>query len=560
MFRRLTSLSDRTISSKFLLSTSITIAVIFILVFFWFSRQQEKHIMDQVKKQAIILHKQIVLTRQWVADNQAVLIPKTGKVRSSPFLKEPDIESTKGQIFTKISPSILTSHLSERARNGGLYAFRLANTTWLNPQNAPDSLEEEALKGFRSSRSEGIFRIEQRDGKQVLRYIAPLFVTKNCMECHMVQGFKSGEVGGCLSVIIPMDEAQAAMNRNKAMLVGIGLVLAVSLVGLLFVTTRSLVFTRIRDIRASISRMSLAGETDTVLAEQGDELKEIADFCYVLDEKLKHQHEELERSIAAATRDLSQTNKNLAAANRELASLNKAKSDFFSDISHEMRTPLTSIKGAADILDRKASCSDPVYIDIIKRNTDHLIKTVVDFLDYSKIESGQLELEPEEVSLKKVAEDALLSQQADAQKRSIELTLESPDDLVLDIDEQRIYQVLTNLLSNAIRFSPDRGKVTVRLAPAENGIVKVSVADQGPGIDEKYHSAIFEKFYQVPQKDGRRIHKGSSGIGLAICKGLVETHGGRIWVESDLGRGCQFVFTLPRKARHGRLNNTTDRR
>ena len=560
MFTRWTSLSETTVSSKFLLSTSITIAAIFIVVFYWFSRQQEQHIMDQVKKQAIILHKQIVLTRQWVSENQTVLVPKTESTRSNPFLPKPDVHSTDGQVYTKISPSILTRLLSERARSGGVYSFRLANTTWLNPQNAPDKIEEEALDAFRAHTCDGIFRIEERGDAKVLRYIAPLFVSQTCMECHMVQGFKPGEVGGCLSVLIPMDEAQAAINRNKAMLVGTGLAFAGSLVVLLFVTTRSLVFKRIRDIRASIGRIRLADESDTsTLVEHGDELKEIADFCYVLDEKLKHQHEELERKIAAATRDLSRTNASLAAANSELANLNRQKSEFFSDISHEMRTPLTSIKGAADILNRKESCSDPVYLDIIKRNTDHLIKTVVDFLDYSKIESGQMDLAPEEVNLKTLAHDVILSQEAVAQKRSIDLVLDCPEEVVLEIDSQRIYQVLTNLLSNAIRFSPKYGTVKVRVAYTRKQTVEVSVEDQGPGIEAKYHKAIFEKFYQVPKANGLQIHKGSSGIGLAICKGLVETHGGSIWVKSDLGKGSTFVFALPLKGGNGKLKNTTDR-
>ncbi len=502
--------------------------------------------MNQVKKQAIILHKQIVLTRQWVADNKTVLVPKTESVRSSPFLKEPDVKASDGSVFTKVSPSIITRHLSDRATQVGLYSFRLANTPWLNPQNAPDRLEEEALERFRSSPTDGIFRIEHRGGRRVLRYIAPVYVNENCMQCHMVQDYKPGEVGGCLSVLIPMDEAQSAITRNRVILIGSGLAFSGALVGLLFVTTRSLVFKRIRDIRALMGKMNLVNKDDSSATEHGDELKEITDFCYVLDEKLKHQHEELERKIASATEHLCRTNEDLESANQELESLNRAKSDFFSDVSHEMRTPLTSIKGAADILARKDSCADTVYLDIIKRNTDHLIKTVVDFLDYSKIESGQLELDTKENCLGSVAEDAILSQQAVAQKRSINLVLDAPAELTATFDEQRIYQVMTNLLSNAIRFSPDHGTVKVEIADIGDHAVEVGVQDQGPGIEEKYHTLVFEKFYQVTDKGGSKIHQGSSGIGLAICKGLVEAHGGEIRVESDLGKGCRFAFTIPK--------------
>lgn len=544
MVNRLKTLFVQRISFKFLVATSLTITVIFVVLFAWLSRQQEYHIMEQVKKQAIILHKQIVLTRQWVADHDGVLVSKTDEISSNPFPNQPDVQGSDGIAYTRISPSVITRLLSERALKSGLYSFKLTNTERLNQENAPDKFELEALRLFRSSRQDGVFMTERVNGKSVLRYVAPLYVNETCVKCHTSQGYKPGDVGGCLSVFIPMDEARTAINRNRAILLGGGMMFACSLVVLVFVSARSLVFKRLHDIRAAMSRMATSKQVDDHEG-QGDELKEIADFCYLLDEKMKNQHQELERKIAEATQDLSATNRNLESANMELERLNQAKSDFFSDISHELRTPLTNIKGAADTLDRKASCDDPVYLDIIKRNTDHLIRVVVDFLDYSKIESGKLELDLEEASLKEVAEDAILSQKAVAQKRSVELVLEAPEDLRLVFDKQRIYQVLTNLLSNAVRFSPSGGTVFVKIDQSDDKIVEVNVQDSGSGIDERYHEAIFKKFYQVGGQENATIHKGSSGIGLAICKGLVEAHHGRIWVQSRVGEGSSFFFSLP---------------
>jgi len=546
MVNRLKVFLGQRVSFKFLVATSLTITVIFVVVFVWFSRQQEDHIMEQVKKQAIILHKQIVLTRQWVADHNGVLVPKTGEVSSNPFLNQPDVQGSDGNAYTRISPSVMTRLLSERALKGGLYSFKLTNTERLNQENAPDAFELEALRLFRSSEKDETFRTEQVNGKSVLRYVAPLYVNENCVKCHTSQGYKPGDVGGCLSVFVPMDEARSAINHNRAILLGGGMVFAGSLVILVFFAAQSLVFKRLNDIRAAMSRMTVGKQVENHRGH-GDELKEIADFCYLLDEEMKNQHEELELKIAEATHDLSETNRNLEAANLDLERLNQAKSDFFSDISHELRTPLTNIKGAADILDRKASCGDPTYLDIIKRNTDHLIKVAIDFLDYSKIESGKLELDLEEASLKDVAEDAVLSQNVAAQKRSVELVLEVPEDLRMFFDKQRIYQVLTNLLSNAVRFSPSGNKVFVRINASDGESAEVCVQDSGPGIAEKYHEAIFKKFYQVGGQQDSKIHKGSSGIGLAICKGLVEAHHGHIWVQSRPGEGSAFFFSLPTK-------------
>ncbi len=196
------------ISFKFLVITTVAITVSFGVVFLWFSRQQEEHLMEQVRKQAIILHKQIVLTRQWVADNNAVLIPKLPDTRSNPFLEEPDVIAKDGTFYTKISPAVMTKLLSDRAVKSGLYSFRLTNVGPLNPDNAPDEFELEALKLFKSSQQESVFRTEERNGKAVLRYVAPIYVNENCMQCHMAQSFKFGDVGGCLSVFIPMDEGR----------------------------------------------------------------------------------------------------------------------------------------------------------------------------------------------------------------------------------------------------------------------------------------------------------------------------------------------------------------
>lgn len=545
-------LTRHTISFKYLVITSLAIGAIASLGYLWFSHVQENHIMEQVKKQAVILYKQVVLTRQWAALHGPVLIPKTESVKSNPFLDEADVTSVDGKVFTRVTPSVMTKMLSDLAAESQFYSFRITNNELLNAANAPDALEKEALEQFRQGEGEAVVKIENRNGKTTFRYMAPLYVDESCMRCHMAQGYKVGDVGGCLSVFIPMDEARAAIRANKAILLGGGFTLAASLVLVLFLAARSLVFNRIRAIRESVGQMSFA-ELDRKTNQPGDELKDIADFCYMLDDRLRNQHQELARKIAEATQDLSETNQNLEAANTQLATLNKAKSDFFTDVSHELRTPLTSIKGAADILERKSAVTDPIYLDIIKRNTDHVIKILIDFLDYSKMEAGQMELDCQDASLKAVAEDAILSQLGVAQKRDVKLVLDAPLDVTVHIDKKRIFQVITNLLSNAVKYSPEGGPVKVTITPVDHS-VQVSVEDQGAGIAPEYHEAIFEKFYQVTDQNKTDMHKGSSGIGLAICKGLVQAHRGDIWVESEQGRGSRFVFTIPLPEAHAVLS------
>ncbi len=537
------SLFAQRLSLKFFFITGITVTAIFVSTFLWFARHQERLIREQVEKQAVILHKQIVLTRQWVSNHSPVLVlDRSEKQEPNPSEKW-EITDTDGNRYVTIPPSVLTKQLSELASRDGLYSFRIANSTQLNPENVPDEFEKEALRQFREGMKTEFFRTERVNGQTVLRYAAPLYVTNSCQKCHFQQGYSSGDVGGCLSVFIPMDKAIDFASRNQWILIGVGLFTGATLLGLLFLSYKFLVFKRIAEIRKTMASLT-TGEIGEIQRRGGDELKEISDLCNVINDKMQHYHTDLEKRIADATKDLSETNKRLKAANEELRRLNKAKSDFFSSISHELRTPLTSIKGAADLMHRKGGICDPVYLDIIKRNTEHLMKSVLDFLDYSRIESGQFDLKLKEGCLNEVIRDAISSQHVEGVARNLVIRAQLSEEIRFEFDEERIYQVLTNILSNAVRFSPDHGEIVVAAQIVDES-VWVSISDQGPGIDSKYHEAIFEKFFQVPNDGNNPLHKGSAGIGLAICKGIVAAHGGKIWLNSSIGAGSTFVFSLP---------------
>ena len=531
------------ISVKFLVVSATAITTIFAVLLAWFWNLQSEHIMEQVRKQAIILNKQITLTRQWCSETNGILMEKSSGLDSNPYLENPDVRADDGKIYTRITPSILTTLLSAKARNSELYWFKLTNDVFLNPGNAPDDLEKKALKTFRENGSDGFFQTDLVNGRPTLRYLAPVYLTGDCIQCHAENNAGVGNIGGCLSVFVPIDGAQAAIRKNTVLVFGGGVGLALSLVGLLYVITSSLVFNRIKEIRESISNLGLA-QSEQSSKQQGDELKEIADFCYLLDTKLRTEHDDLENRIKEATRDLSLTKDRLEKANRELEALNRVKTEFFSDISHELRTPLTAIKGAADIISRKSPDHSPQYMEIIKRNADHLTKLVVDFLDFSKIEDGQIELEYGESSFNEIIESAVKSFESESSAKSLSIICDA-DDAMFSFDSTRMFQVMTNLLSNAIRFSPEGGTIKITTEKLGDAMFRVSVADQGPGILEKFQKNIFRKFYQVKDAVSASFQKGSSGIGLAICKGLVEAHKGRIWTENDPGGGAKFLFEIP---------------
>ncbi len=241
----------------------------------------------------------------------------------------------------------------------------------------------------------------------------------------------------------------------------------------------------------------------------------------------------LEAEVKEKTRDLIR-------ANEQLKELDKLKSDFVSMVSHELKTPLAAMKTAAQVLSvADAEDTKREMVSIILRNIERQTKLVTDLLDLSRIESGGMALKMERVSPGAVVADAVESVRHEAEEKGLTLKIELPESLPpVRGDREKLRQVVINLLDNAIKFT-SRGVVCIK-AREVNGDVEVRVSDTGMGIPEEEQNRVFDRFYQV----GNPPQTGGTGLGLAICKGIIEAHGGRIWVESEPGRGSTFVFTV----------------
>jgi signal transduction histidine kinase len=230
----------------------------------------------------------------------------------------------------------------------------------------------------------------------------------------------------------------------------------------------------------------------------------------------------------------------------ELEAASRHKSEFLANMSHELRTPLNAIIGFSQVLREKlfgeVNEKQEEYLDDILTSANHLLALINDVLDLSKVEAGQVGLEIAPFSLREALERGVVMVKEWATKNGIGLTLEAdPQVELIEADERRIRQVIYNLLSNAVKFTPEGGSVSVSSAQLD-GEVHVSVADTGPGIAPEDQARIFEEFQQTDV--GAKEREGT-GLGLALSKMLIELHGGRIWVESELGNGSTFTFALP---------------
>ncbi|HEY0139341.1 MAG TPA: PAS domain S-box protein [Thermoanaerobaculia bacterium] len=230
----------------------------------------------------------------------------------------------------------------------------------------------------------------------------------------------------------------------------------------------------------------------------------------------------------------------------ERRAVEKMKDEFVSIVSHELRTPLTSIRGALGLLAGGRVGDMPErarrMLDIAVSNTDRLVRLINDILDIERMESGRITLTRQFCDAGDLIDEAVEVMRPMATRAGVELEA-LPCNVTIYADRDRVVQTITNLISNAIKFSDPSTRVTVA-ASTVDGQVQFEVADQGRGIPESKLDAIFERFQQVDASDSRE--KGGSGLGLAICRSIVRQHGGEIWCESELGRGSRFRFTMQR--------------
>jgi signal transduction histidine kinase len=246
--------------------------------------------------------------------------------------------------------------------------------------------------------------------------------------------------------------------------------------------------------------------------------------------------------LGALAANLNRMSDQLGHLYNDLETASRHKSEFLASMSHELRTPLNAIIGFSEVLlDEmfgEVNERQKLYLNDILNSGRHLLSLINDILDLSKIEAGRMELDSSVFSLPPVLEAGVTMVRERATNHGIALGLDvAPDVDVVEADERKVKQVVFNLLSNAVKFTPDGGRVDV-VARRNGTSVEVAVRDTGIGIDPADQERIFEQFQQAGQREG-------SGLGLALARSFVSLHGGRLWVESEVGVGSTFTFSLP---------------
>ena len=379
-------------------------------------------------------------------------------------------------------------------------------------------------------------------------YIKVFRATESCISCHNPQGsarpFSQNELIGAVVIQRPAAEITRTVWLNRVWIIIAGLIAGTGAIVAFYMITQRVILRPIRQLRAIANNVSEGNLDIRSAIKTGDEYEKLADaFNHMLDglqaaqERLRQANKQLDGKIAE-----------LSERNIELFKANKIKSEFLANISHEFRTPLNAILGFAEILREKPNLlkkdKGQRYAENIIAGGKSLLNMINDLLNLAKAEAGKMELHIEKTSIPQLCKTVVGSFSALTKKKKIKVKLVVDDNIpVLSTDAGKVQQILYNFLSNAVKFTAEKGRIEIRANMQGEQMVRIAVSDTGCGIAEADREKIFDKFRQA---DGSLTRQTTgSGLGLAISKELAAMLAGSIGMESELDKGSTFWLDIP---------------
>ncbi|SDH32024.1 ATP-binding protein [Desulfosporosinus hippei] len=540
------------------LNSQIILIVTFIVIGFmsvyigWGSYNQYQLAFKNLHNSTSMLAQELIATRVFIAEKQNVInLDKNGAVN-----------------FKHFNPSVAIRGISE-IFNGTLgYTFKQTRFQVRNPVNAPDPYELEILEKFAQDRSLTEYAsVDSVNELKSYRYMVPLYFEKDCLSCHgeplgeidisgyAKEGAQLGDFAGAISITAPLDQTYKDLIISLKHNILSTLILLLSLTIAVFLSIRSKVVKPLENMANLATRI---GKGDLSIPEttiaHNYEIGVLQNSLYTTANNLKVLYETLESQVDERTKELLRANQALHLhqesqyrINKELTKANEVKSEFIALMSHELQTPLTSIIAYSEILIHQGTNVPEAseYLFDIYQSAHHLLDLITDLLDFSKLEKNKVNLHPTFFEFSEITAILLNIFRPFIQNNNLQLSFNLPSDLpVIEADKNKIKQALMNLLSNAIKFTPSGGSIHLQVLYNEDKEeIQVSICDTGRGIEADKLNQVFGKFFQVDSGTSREF--GGLGLGLAVAKQMIELHGGRIWVESVLGQGSAFHFTLP---------------
>lgn len=392
---------------------------------------------------------------------------------------------------------------------------------------------------------------EKKDDVPYINYVRIIRANENCIKCHNPQGSATKVFGQNELIGIAVSERPLASDFDKIVFLNRFWTIIAGLIGAagafiaFYAITQRVILRPIRQLRALANNVAEGNLDIRSSIKTRDEYQKLADaFNHMLDalqksqEKLRLSNKTLDAKIAE-----------LSERNIELFKANKIKSEFLANVSHELKTPLNSILGFAQIISEKPALlkkeKGQRYAEHIITSGKNLLNMINDLLNLAKTETGKMELRIEKISIHHLCEDILAAFSQTAKQKKIKLKLTTENNIPPVVtDAGKVRQILYNFMNNAIKFTPSKGRVEIKASMRNEDTIRLSVTDTGRGIAEADKAKIFDKFRQVDGSITRETP--GSGLGLAICRELSTLISASIGVDSTLGQGSTFWLNLPK--------------
>jgi signal transduction histidine kinase len=492
-------------------------------------------------------HLQRLRVSRWEWDADAGGAPAAEAKGAAPSFGDPQWGQLRGALLEDLA-------LDDQANAQLPPAARAYRHVTIKPQarsriNQPeDSYEGDLLKEFLADRNKQEDSREPAAGQKIYYYGA-VRATPRCLACHpatadegqTLGALKEGDLMALVRINIPTDAIEEGVHQNRAWLITIALVTALLIMAGSYLIVRYVIVKPVKHLK-EVSDAISAGELNVRSEIQtGDEFE---DLSHAFNRMLRNLVSMQDR-LRTVNVDLDRKVDQLAQANLALYESNRLKSDFLATMSHELRTPLSSILGFSEVLLSADPLSDKQkrWVGNIQSSGSRLLNLINDILDLAKIEAGKMEIRLSDFSLHDLCEGQLAMFRPLAEKKKIDLRGHVEPDLpALRQDAGKLQQILSNLLSNSVKFTPEGGRVVLR-GVVQAAWVELTVADSGVGIAPDEQELVFEKFRQSGNPLTRE-HAGT-GLGLSIVRELAKLLGGQVTLESVLGRGSTFTVRLP---------------
>lgn len=424
------------------------------------------------------------------------------------------------------------------------YRYQTLRVDARRPENKPtDALSAERLKAFEANPQLHDDRPTQANAQGMVQYFGAVRATPTCLSCHqqMTPNLAENDLIALIRIEVPTASIESNIHVNRAVLISTALATALLIMGGSYIIVRYVIVKPVKHLK-EVSDAISAGELNVRSEIQtGDEFEDLSHAFNRMLRTLVSMQDRLRK----VNQDLDRKVDELAQANLALYESNRLKSDFLATMSHELRTPLNSILGFSDVLQNGLTLNEKQarWLGNIRSSGEQLLNMINDILDLAKIEAGKMEIRVGEFSIYDICEGLLTMFGPQAEKKNIDLrTLLEPNIPLLRQDVTKFRQILSNLISNAIKFTPEGGRVTMKGHVTDN-LLELTVVDTGVGIAPEEQELIFEKFRQSGNPMTRE--QGGTGLGLSIVRELTQLLGGTVTLQSELGRGSTFTVRIP---------------